>query len=194
VFVGRLLLNRKVASGAFNEACEVAGHTLESIEDKNRGYEMTTRVSPIGVDVERLEAELRPLQMDMIALALQGKQLHWNLQGRQFMSILMYLVTFVGVARSWAVVLAERLVSLGVWADGQPGDVARENRLEGLPGGAVSDSQALSLITERVSKLAGSVREVANNLGGVDIGSQDLCLDILRNLEKHAWMLRAQQA
>jgi DNA-binding ferritin-like protein len=48
---------------------------------------MTTKVSPIGVDIERVEAELRPLQMDMIALALQGKQLHWNLQGRQFMSI-----------------------------------------------------------------------------------------------------------
>ena len=194
MFVGRLLLNRKVASGAFNEACEVAGHTLESIEDKNRGYEMTTRVSPIGVDVERLEAELRPLQMDMIALALQGKQLHWNLQGRQFMSLHLQLDTIVADARTWADELAERLVTLGVWADGQPGDVARENRLEGLPGGAVSDSQALSLITERVSKLAGSVREVANNLGGVDIGSQDLCLDILRNLEKHAWMLRAQQA
>jgi starvation-inducible DNA-binding protein len=81
---------------------------------------MTTRVSPIGVDVERIESELRPLQMDMIALALQGKQLHWNLQGRQFMSLHMQLDGIVDDARGWVDELAERLVTLGVWPTASP--------------------------------------------------------------------------
>lgn len=153
----------------------------------------TTKVSPIGIDLEKVEAELRPLQMDMIALALQGKQLHWNLEGRQFMSIHMQLDTIVNDARAWVDELAERLVALGVPAEGQPADVARESSLEELPKGSISDGQALSLIMERVSRLAAKSRSCANNLGSIDIGSQDLCLDILRGMEKHYWMLRAQQ-
>jgi starvation-inducible DNA-binding protein len=154
---------------------------------------MTTRVSPIGVDVERIESELRPLQMDMIALALQGKQLHWNLQGRQFMSLHMQLDGIVDDARGWVDELAERLVTLGVWADGQPADVARESTLDEMPKGAVSDMDALGLMSERIARLATNARACATNLGEIDIASQDLCLDILRSLEKHLWMLRAQQ-
>lgn len=155
---------------------------------------MTTRVSPIGVDIERIEAELRPLQMDMIALGMQGKQLHWNLQGRQFMSIHLQLDTIVNDARTWADELAERLVTLGVWADGQPGDVVRESSLDEVPKGAVTDMHALSLITDRIGRVASSTREAATHLEDIDIASQDLCLDILRNLEKHQWMLRSQLA
>jgi starvation-inducible DNA-binding protein len=154
---------------------------------------MTTRVSPIGVDIERIETELRPLQMDMIALGLQGKQLHWNLQGRLFMSIHLQLDTIVDDARRFADELAERLVTLGVWADGQPSDVSRESSLEEVPKGAIADTEALGLISDRVGKVAANARSSANNLGEIDLGSQDICLDIVRTMEKHHWMLRAQQ-
>jgi DNA-binding ferritin-like protein len=52
---------------------------------------------------------------------------------------------------------------------------------------------ALALMSERMARMATNARAGANNLSEIDIASQDLCLDILRDLEKHHWMLRAQQ-
>jgi starvation-inducible DNA-binding protein len=153
---------------------------------------MTTQTRGIGLDIEKIEGELRPLQMDLMALALQAKQLHWNVEGKQFMSVHLQLDTIVTDARNWTDEVAERLVTVGGRADGQPSDVARESSLEEVSQGRISDSEALRLITERIGKVAHRARRSAEQLGEIDIGSQDICLDILRGMKKHYWMFKAQ--
>ena len=153
---------------------------------------MTTRTRAAGLDIEKIETELRPLQMDLMALALQGKQLHWNVEGRQFMTVHAQLDTIVSDARAWTDEVAERIVTIGGRADGQPADIARETSLEEVTRGRISDTEALRLITDRVGRAASRARTCCTNLDEVDLGSQDICLDILRGLEKHHWMLSAQ--
>src|SRR5690606_12017682 len=91
---------------------------------------MTTRTQTMGLDIERVEAELRPLQMDLMALALQGKQLHWNVEGRQFMTVHEQLDQIVADAREWTDEVAERIITIGGRSDGQASDIARESSLD----------------------------------------------------------------
>ena len=130
--------------------------------------------------------------MDLMALALQSKQLHWNVEGRQFMSVHQQLDTIVGAARGWSDEVAERLVTIGGRADGQALDISRESSLDDVGRGRVTDNEALRLITDRVGVVASRARASAEILGEIDLGSQDICLDILRGMEKHHWMLAAQ--
>jgi len=45
----------------------------------------------------------------------------------------------------------------------------------------------------RVAGVASRARQAAERLGDLDIASQDLIIEIVRGLEKHQWMLRAQR-
>jgi len=45
-----------------------------------------------------------------------------------------------------------------------------------------------------VTLVASNVRGRADQLGELDLASQDLLVEILRGLEKQRWMLRAHQA
>jgi starvation-inducible DNA-binding protein len=155
---------------------------------------MTTRTRAVGLDVEKIEAELRPLQMGLMSLAMQGKQLHWNVEGRLFMSVHLQLDAIVDDARAWTDEVAERLITIGGRADGQASDISRESPLDEVARGKIPDTEAVRLISERVGLMASRARAASENLGDVDLGSQDICLGILKGLEKHYWMLSAQIA
>jgi DNA-binding ferritin-like protein len=73
---------------------------------------------------------------------------------------------------------------VGGRADGQPSDIVRENSLEEVVTGRVSDAEALRLITDRVAQVAARSRESAEQLENVDAVSQSICLDVARALEK----------
>jgi starvation-inducible DNA-binding protein len=154
---------------------------------------MTTRTPPASLNTERIESDLRPLLTDLLALALQGKQMHWNVEGPLFSSIHAQLDTIVEDARAWSDEVAERMVALGVYASGQPSVVAQETTLPELPQGRIADTQAISLMMDRVASIASTARSSAEDLESADVGSQDVCLAILRGMEKHHWMLRAQR-
>ena len=97
-------------------------------------------------------------------------------------------------AREWADDVAERIVTIGAPASAQAPSIAQQSSLDTLPEGAIMDKQAISLICDRVGMVASRARHTANLLGDLDLASQDLILGILQGLEKHLWMLRAQQS
>lgn len=146
-------------------------------------YEVQTKVA----------AELQALLADLIDLSLQGKQAHWNVVGPLFQSVHVQLDKIVDDARIWADDVAERKLALDLAADGQPGDVARQSRLEPLPPGYIADREAVALMEGRVAGVASCARQAAERLGDLDLASQDLVIEIMRGLEEHQWMLRAQR-
>lgn len=151
-----------------------------------------TEMSPEVRD--RVAGELQPLLVDFIALALQGKQAHWNVVGPHFPSVHAQLDQIVADAREWSDDVAERIVTIGMPASGQAPDVVQQSSLNPLPEGTITDKQAIGLICDRVGLAAGRARHAAELLGDLDLPSQDLVLGILQGLEKHLWMLRAQQS
>jgi starvation-inducible DNA-binding protein len=140
---------------------------------------------------ESVRRELEPLMIELIALSLQGKQVHWNVVGPNFRPLHAQLDEIVDDARNWSDVLAERLVAVGVYPDGQPGTIAREHGLEPLPAGAIEDRQVIELMSERVGAVGDRARDSMQRLE-VDLASQDLVIEIVQGLDKHLWMLRAQ--
>lgn len=137
--------------------------------------------------------ELQALLADLIDLSLQGKQAHWNVVGPLFQSVHVQLDSIVDDARMWADDVAERKVTIDLAADGQAGDVETQSRLEPLPRGYIADREAVALIEARVASIATRARQAAERLGDLDLASQDLVIEIVRGLEKHQWMLRAQR-
>lgn len=146
-------------------------------------YEVQTKVA----------TELQVLLADLIDLSLQGKQAHWNVVGPLFQSVHVQLDSIVDDARMWADDVAERKVTIDLAADGQASDVAMESRLEPLPQGYIADREAVALMERRVACVASRARQAAERLGDLDLASQDLIIEIVRGLEKHQWMLRAQR-
>nr|WP_192756176.1 ferritin-like domain-containing protein [Actinopolymorpha pittospori] len=63
---------------------------------------------------------MQPVLVDLLGLALNGKQLHWHVQGRLFLPIHQRLDKVIKDARGFADEVAERLVALGVPGDGRP--------------------------------------------------------------------------
>ena len=141
----------------------------------------------------KVAAELQVLLADLIDLGLQGKQAHWNVAGPLFQSVHVQLDSIVDDARTWADDVAERKVTIDLPADGQHGDVATQSRLEPLPRGYIADREAVALMETRVAGVASRARQAAERLGDLDLASQDLVIEIVRGLEKHQWMLRAQR-
>jgi starvation-inducible DNA-binding protein len=137
-------------------------------------------------------AELQALLVDLIALGLQGKQAHWNVIGPFFRSVHEQMDNVVDDAREWSDEVAERIVTIGAAAAGQPSDVASDTSLEPLPAGPIADGQALRLMAERIASVASRGRDAMHRLGEVDLASQDLVIEIVKGLEKHLWMLSAQ--
>ncbi len=141
----------------------------------------------------KVASELQVLLADLIDLSMQGKQAHWNVVGPLFQSVHVQLDNIVDDARVWADDVAERKVTIDLAAYGQPGDVAMESRLEPLPQGYIADREAIALMERRVAGVASRARQAAERLGDLDLASQDLIIEIVRGLEKHQWMLRAQR-
>ena len=136
---------------------------------------------------------LQATLVELIDLSLQGKQAHWNVVGPAFKPVHEFLDELTGEYRDWYDMIAERLTAIGVAPDGRSATVSASTPLAPFPGGPIEDRAALAAVEERVTLVAHRVRTRADDLGEVDIATQDLLIEILRGLEKQRWMLRAHR-
>ncbi|MFZ0216476.1 MAG: DNA starvation/stationary phase protection protein [Candidatus Dormiibacterota bacterium] len=155
---------------------------------------INTHTAAIGLDA-RLEAAgiLQELVVDVTDLSLQGKQAHWNLRGRSFRDLHLQLDELVDLAREGADTLAERLLQLGVAADGRVATLVRDSHLEPFPEGRVRDHEALELIVARLETVSQVGHSRLGQLGELDPVSQDLVIAVLEGLEKQLWMFEAHR-
>jgi starvation-inducible DNA-binding protein len=136
-------------------------------------------------------SHLQPLLTDLTALALNGKQSHWHLTGRSFLPVHEQLDRIVDDARGWADDVAERAVALGFPVDGHPAAVAT-SELPPTPDGFVDGDKVLRVTEEQLRRAIATAREGLEELGELDLVTQDLVIGILHGLEKHLWMVQAQ--
>jgi len=149
------------------------------------------QVTPQGLD------QAQPLQatlVELIDLSLQAKQAHWNVVGPSFKPVHEFLDELTAEYRDWYDLVAERLTAIGVSPDGRSATVAGSTPLPALPAGSIGDQALLAAFDERVTLVAANVRRRADELGELDLATQDLFIEILRGLEKQRWMLRAHRA
>ena len=146
----------------------------------------------VGDDVRRaVGGELQATLLELIDLSLWGKQLHWTVVGPLFRALHERLDELVGSWRDLADTVAERAVAIGYWPDAQAGAVAATHERREAEG-AVEDRTVLRLLAARLTEVSARARERVDRLGELDPISQDVLIEVVRELEQQLWMSRAQ--
>ena len=141
---------------------------------------------------EGVGQELQATLVELVDLSLIGKQLHWTIVGPHFRPSHLQLDELVDSWRELADTVAERGVALGFVPDGQASAVATGSSLGPVSHAALEDHGVVRDLAHRIAEVSELVRGRMNRLGEVDLASQDVLIEVVRELEKQQWMLRAQ--
>ena len=154
----------------------------------------STYLPPLEVNHERegVGQELQATLHELVDLSLIGKQLHWAVVGPLFRPLHLQLDELVDSWRELADTVAERAVALGFVPDGQARAVAAGSQLVPVAPTALEDNMVVLELTHRIAEVCDQVRDRMNRLGDADLASQDVLIEVVRELEKQQWMLRAQ--
>lgn len=142
---------------------------------------------------ERREAGhlLQQTLVELIDLALNGKQLHWNIAGHGFRDLHLQLDELIDEWHELADTVAERAVAIGCPVDGRARAVAEQSELQPGAPGSVAVGDAIEILTQRLAVVGELVRERADRAGALDLASQDVLIEVIRALEKQLWLVRS---
>ena len=143
---------------------------------------------------EKVAPLLQGALVDLIDLALQSKQAHWNLSGPNFRAVHLQLDEIIDHVRLASDEVAERLVTIGIVADGRAATVAETSGLEAFPEGEVSVPETIALVSDRMATVSKTMHERIDALGELDPVSEDLLIGITAPIEKQLWMLQSQES
>ena len=139
-----------------------------------------------------LANNLQAVLVDLLDLAIQGKQAHWNVVGRNFRDTHRQLDEIIDDARAFSDTIAERMRALHAVPDGRSATIAKTTSLPEFPAGEVSTTETIDLVTERLEAGVGTVRDVHDAVDEEDPTSADLLHAIIERLEQFAWMVSAE--
>ncbi|MEU3254346.1 DNA starvation/stationary phase protection protein [Streptomyces sp. NPDC006997] len=145
-------------------------------------------------DLKTVAEALQGALVDLVDLALVGKQIHWNIVGPRFRSVHLQLDEVVDTARTHSDTVAERAAALGVSPDGRAATVAADSAIGTVPQGWVKDTDAVGVLVEALGAVITRMRERVTATAEADPVSQDLLIGITADLEKHHWMFQAEHA
>ncbi len=158
------------------------------------GTDAPAHVPALGEHVRaEVGGELQATLVELLDLALIGKQLHWSVVGPHFRSLHLQLDELVASWHGLSDVVAERAVAIGYWPDGQSAAIGNSD-VEPVERGAVADHDVVRTLTARLAELDERARARMDRLGELDLASQDVLIEVVRALEEQLWMVRAQTA
>jgi starvation-inducible DNA-binding protein len=143
---------------------------------------------------EEVGRELQATLVELVDLSLLGKQLHWSVVGALFKPLHEHLDELVDSWRELADTVAERAVALGFFPDGQAAALSASSEIPPVERGALETNVVVRELVQRLADVAERSRGRMDRLGELDLGSQDVLIEVVRELEKQLWMLRAQLA
>lgn len=141
---------------------------------------------------EQLSEDLQRVLVDLIELAGQGKQAHWNVVGTNFRDTHRQLDEIIDAARTFSDTIAERMRALHALPDGRSDTVAATTTLPEFPQGEIATTEVIDLVTERLEATIATCRDVHDDVDDEDPTSADILHEILESLEQFAWMVSAE--
>ena len=141
---------------------------------------------------EKVVGALQSTLVELIDLALLGKQAHWSVVGQHFRSVHLELDEVVDLARLSYDRVAERIATLGVAPDGRAETVSTRSELAPFPEGFVPATETVQRVAQTMDTIAVRMKERIVAIGDDDPVSQDILSGITDEVEKAAWMLRSQ--
>ena len=153
----------------------------------------TRTIPAAATDAEAASQFLMLVVLGLQALAVNGKQAHWNVRGENFVAIHELIDTIVGNAQTGADHAAERIVALGLPIDARVGTVAAKTATRVAAGFTQWDGCVRALIAD-IDVVIRDTQAAIDGLDGVDLPSQDVAIGIMQTLEKDRWFLFAHVA
>ena len=139
-----------------------------------------------------LSTNLQSVLVDLIELASQGKQAHWNVVGKNFRDTHRILDEIIEAARGFSDEVAERMRALHAIPDGRSDTVSQTTTLPEFPAGEVATTDVIDLVTVRLEAVVHTMREVHDQVDDEDPTSADILHGIIEKLEQFAWMVSAE--
>lgn len=131
--------------------------------------------------------------VDLIDLALQLKQAHWCVVGTNFRSVHLQLDEIILDVRSASDEVAERIATLSVAPDGRASTVSSGSTLQQYSSQFESAGKTVALVADRLQSTINGLRDSIEPLSEIDPISEDMLIAITASLEKHLWMVQAQE-
>ncbi|MFN8085950.1 MAG: DNA starvation/stationary phase protection protein [Microbacterium sp.] len=139
-----------------------------------------------------LSENLQKVLVDLIELASQGKQAHWNVVGTNFRDTHLALDEIIDAARAFSDTIAERMRALHALPDGRSDTVAESTTLPEFPQGEIATTEVIDLMTARLEDAVATCRDVHDQVDEEDPTSADIFHEIIEKLEQYAWMMSAE--
>jgi starvation-inducible DNA-binding protein len=141
---------------------------------------------------KELGQNMQAVLVDLLELAGQGKQAHWNVVGRNFRDTHRILDEIIESAREFSDTVAERMRALHAVPDGRSDTVAETTTLPEYPQGEIDTTETVDLITIRLENTVSTIRDVHDDVDEEDPTSADILHAIIEKLEQYAWMVSAE--
>jgi starvation-inducible DNA-binding protein len=126
----------------------------------------------------------------LVDLHVSAKQAHWNVHGPNFAGLHALFDTIAEEGRMYADTVAERTLALRGTAHGTINDVAGVKQIPAFPTDMQDWEGLTKAMHERLMKASERLRESAGSMED-ELGTQDVYVEIIRGLDKWAWMLEA---
>lgn len=136
---------------------------------------------------------LQATLVDLVDLSLIAKQAHWNVVGANFRSVHLQLDELVATARTYVDEIAERANAIGVSPNGKAKTVVESSGLPEYPENWQGVEETIAAIVDSLAQEIARLRKRIDETDKSDLVTQDLLIEIARELEKAHWMWQAQQ-
>ncbi|MEU4897730.1 DNA starvation/stationary phase protection protein [Streptomyces sp. NPDC044780] len=154
---------------------------------------MTVVRSPLSEENLKVVGDaLQGALVDLVDLHLVGKQIHWTVVGPRFRTIHLQLDEVVATAREHADTVAERASALGLPPDARAQTVAATSAVDAVKDGWTDDTQAIRTLVDALGAVIARMRERIDATDAPDPVTQDILIEVTRDLEKHHWMFQAE--
>lgn len=124
-------------------------------------------------------------------LHLTLKHVHWNVVGRNFISVHEMLDPQVNLVRGFADAVAERIAALGGSPAGTPGAIVRDRTWDDYSIGIDTALAHLGALDKVYEGVVGGIREAFQEIEPLDAVTHDLLVGQTGELEQFQWFLRA---
>lgn len=138
-----------------------------------------------------INTDLQATVVELLELYHDAKQSHWNLKGPLYFPLHEKLQEYADTYLSFADLLAERQLQIGMPADGRVSTIAQSANLAPFPAGPLADRQVLELMTERIFTIAKRVRaRIDSSSKNGDEVTSNKFQDLSYELDKQVWQFR----
>lgn len=125
-------------------------------------------------------------------LKTQVKQAHWNVKGWDFYQLHLLFDEIAGEIEEYTDLFAERITTLGGYANGTARDAAQNSVLPEYPHDAIGSVEHLNALAERMAQFAKLVRDaIARTADLGDATTSDVYTEVSRTIDKRLWFIEA---